>query len=115
MSRLACIQQRALPGCCKAKQSPPFCLVQVGAAVLGVPVKPTIKQVNQQCQVEKTLPRANLWEVQTPQVNLCSLCCNGYSMFVPRMVITEWPLSISQHILGHARCAAAAQCWQSWP
>lgn len=81
MSRLACIQQRALPGCCKAKQSPPFCLVQVGAAVLGVPVKPTIKQVNQQCQVEKTLPRANLWEVQTPQVNLCSLCCNGYSMF----------------------------------
>ena len=44
--------------------------MQVGAAVLGVAVKPTIKQVDQQGQVVKTLQRASLWEVQTPQVCL---------------------------------------------
>ena len=42
--------------------------LQVGAAVLGVPVKPTIKEVDSDGQVVKTLKRANLWEVQTPQV-----------------------------------------------
>lgn len=44
-------------------------LHQVGAAVLGVPVKPTIKQVRQDGTVIKTLQRADLWEVQTPQVH----------------------------------------------
>lgn len=44
--------------------------VQVGAAVLGVPVKPTIKEVDAARIVVKTLTRARLWEVQTPQVNL---------------------------------------------
>ena len=41
---------------------------QVGAAVLGVPVKPTIKEVDGEGRVTKTLVRAGLWEVQTPQV-----------------------------------------------
>ena len=38
------------------------------AAILAVPVKPTIKMVNEKnlC-VEKTLPRYLLWEAQTPQ------------------------------------------------
>jgi len=40
----------------------------VGAAVLGVPVKPTIKEVDGDRMVVKTLKRAALWEVQTPQV-----------------------------------------------
>lgn len=42
----------------------------MGAAVLGVPVKPTIKEVDSNGMVLKTLVRANLWEVQTPQVSL---------------------------------------------
>jgi 2-C-methyl-D-erythritol 4-phosphate cytidylyltransferase len=42
--------------------------LQVGAAVLGVAVKPTIKEVRSDGSVVKTLNRANLWEVQTPQV-----------------------------------------------
>ncbi len=38
------------------------------AAVLAVPVKPTIKKVNiKNMCVEETLPRHLLWEVQTPQ------------------------------------------------
>ena len=44
--------------------------LQVGAAVLGVAVKPTIKEADKQGQVVKTLQRACLWEVQTPQVCL---------------------------------------------
>ena len=36
--------------------------------MLGVAVKPTIKEVDEQGQVVKTLQRASLWEVQTPQV-----------------------------------------------
>ncbi len=45
--------------------------IQVGAAVLGVPVKPTIKEVDSDRNVVKTLARAALWEVQTPQVCTC--------------------------------------------
>lgn len=40
----------------------------IGAAVLGTPVKPTIKEVDKDLNVIKTLQRAKLWEVQTPQV-----------------------------------------------
>ena len=42
--------------------------MKVGAAVLGVPVKPTIKEVSTGNKVVRTINRANLWEVQTPQV-----------------------------------------------
>jgi len=38
------------------------------AAVLGVPVKSTIKQCNEQQFVSQTLDRTYLWEIQTPQV-----------------------------------------------
>jgi 2-C-methyl-D-erythritol 4-phosphate cytidylyltransferase len=41
---------------------------RVGAAVLGVAVKPTIKEVDADGLVIKTLQRSKLWEVQTPQV-----------------------------------------------
>lgn len=41
---------------------------QTGAAVLGVPVKPTIKKVNSKKEIEETLKREQLWEIQTPQV-----------------------------------------------
>ncbi len=41
---------------------------QAGAAVLGVPVKSTIKQVDRHSNVDQTLKRDFLWEIQTPQV-----------------------------------------------
>lgn len=41
---------------------------KTGAAVLGVRVKPTLKEVGVNLSVIRTVPRANLWEVQTPQV-----------------------------------------------
>lgn len=36
-------------------------------AILAVPVKDTIKQVNHQEQISQTVPRENLWGAQTPQ------------------------------------------------
>lgn len=38
-----------------------------GAAVLGVPVKDTIKKVNEQGIIEETPDRKSMWAVQTPQ------------------------------------------------
>lgn len=37
------------------------------SVILGVPVKDTIKRVNEQGEVMETPPRASLWAIQTPQ------------------------------------------------
>ena len=52
--------------------------LEAGAAVLGVPVKPTIKEVNDDGTVARTLVRARLWEVQTPQVIEPELLRRGF-------------------------------------
>ena len=41
---------------------------EFGAATLATPVKETIKEINREGFVTKTLNRDNLWSVQTPQV-----------------------------------------------
>jgi 2-C-methyl-D-erythritol 4-phosphate cytidylyltransferase len=41
---------------------------RVGAVVVGVPVKDTIKVVSQEHWVQATPARSSLWEIQTPQV-----------------------------------------------
>ncbi|MFH1441330.1 MAG: 2-C-methyl-D-erythritol 4-phosphate cytidylyltransferase [Candidatus Omnitrophota bacterium] len=59
-----------------------------GAAILGVPVKATIKQVHRSSSivhrrfiVKKTLDRSNLWEIQTPQVFRKDLILEAYKKF----------------------------------
>jgi 2-C-methyl-D-erythritol 4-phosphate cytidylyltransferase len=52
----------------------------VGAAVLGVPVKPTIKEVDSDMNVIKTLERSKLWEVQTPQCIRPGLLREGFRL-----------------------------------
>ena len=47
--------------------------------MLGVAVKPTIKEVDEEGRVIKTLVRAGLWEVQTPQVSAQELMHNANS------------------------------------
>jgi 2-C-methyl-D-erythritol 4-phosphate cytidylyltransferase len=49
-----------------------------GAAVLGVPVKPTIKSVDRNGTIQKTLLREGLWEIQTPQVFSRALIVDAY-------------------------------------
>ncbi|MCA9144675.1 MAG: 2-C-methyl-D-erythritol 4-phosphate cytidylyltransferase [Planctomycetaceae bacterium] len=41
---------------------------ETGAAILGVPVSSTLKRVAANNTIEATVPRANVWEAQTPQV-----------------------------------------------
>ncbi|GLC38826.1 hypothetical protein PLESTB_000055500 [Pleodorina starrii] len=52
----------------------------VGAAVLGVQVKPTIKEVDKDLMVIKTLQRSKLWEVQTPQCIRPGLLREGFDL-----------------------------------
>lgn len=66
-----------------------------GAAITGVPVRPTIKQakkINNNTDavafVEKTLDRKNLWEIQTPQVFKKSLIIKAYRKF-GRLNVTD--------------------------
>ena len=41
---------------------------ETGAAILGVPVSSTLKRVAADHTIQTTLPRAHVWEAQTPQV-----------------------------------------------
>lgn len=54
---------------------------RVGAAIVGVPVKSTIKKLKVDYLVEKTLNRKNLWEIQTPQVFKKELILEAYRRF----------------------------------
>jgi len=38
-----------------------------GAAIIGIPVRDTLKQVGQERMIERTMDRASLWQAQTPQ------------------------------------------------
>lgn len=67
-----------------------------GAAILGVPVKATIKRVKVKGLrvkgrfiVEKTLDRNNLWEVQTPQVFKKELILKAYKKFGNTLVTDD--------------------------
>jgi len=52
-----------------------------GAAVLGVPLKSTIKSVKKNLFVKETLNRSKIWEIQTPQVFKRDLLFNAYKKF----------------------------------
>lgn len=56
----------------------------VGAAVLGVQAKATIKEVDGELQVTRTLRRDALWEVQTPQVVAPALLRAGFELVAAR-------------------------------
>ena len=49
------------------------------ACVVGMPVKDTIKEVDEKGIVQKTPDRSKMWMVQTPQVFEINLVKNAYS------------------------------------
>ena len=51
------------------------------AAIAGVPVRSTVKKVSDSGFVEETIPRKNLWEIQTPQVFRKALILKAYARF----------------------------------
>jgi 2-C-methyl-D-erythritol 4-phosphate cytidylyltransferase len=54
---------------------------KAGAAVLGIPVKSTIKRADRNGFVETTLDRHRLWEIQTPQVFAKKLILTAFKKF----------------------------------
>lgn len=42
--------------------------LETGAATLGLPIKFSIKEIDSDNSVKRTIPRKDIWEVQTPQV-----------------------------------------------
>ncbi len=58
------------------------------ACVVGMPVKDTIKVVNQEGFAESTPDRSCLWQIQTPQAFSYPLICEAYRRLMERKEIT---------------------------
>ncbi|KAG9457113.1 hypothetical protein H6P81_001621 [Aristolochia fimbriata] len=69
-----------------------------GAAVLGVPVKATIKEANNESYVVRTLDRKSLWEMQTPQVIKPDLLKNGFDLVHREGLEVTDDVSIVEHL-----------------
>ena len=51
---------------------------ETGAAIAAMPVKDTIKKINDGIFVSQTLPRNELWGIQTPQVFRYDIITEAY-------------------------------------
>ncbi|XP_019463301.1 PREDICTED: 2-C-methyl-D-erythritol 4-phosphate cytidylyltransferase, chloroplastic isoform X1 [Lupinus angustifolius] len=69
-----------------------------GAAVLGVPVKATIKEANNESFVVRTLDRKRLWEMQTPQVIKPKLLRKGFELVNREGLEVTDDVSIIEHL-----------------
>lgn len=79
-STLVCIHDTARPFITQAIiEKALAAATQHGAAVVGVPLKFTIKEIEQDQLVKSTPDRSRYWEVQTPQVILPSLLRCGFA------------------------------------
>jgi 2-C-methyl-D-erythritol 4-phosphate cytidylyltransferase len=52
---------------------------RTGAAIYAVPVTDTLKRVGPDSRIQETVPRAGLWEAQTPQVFRRELLLEAYA------------------------------------
>lgn len=62
--------------------------IKEGAAITGMPVKDTIKVINTLAEAEKTLARANLYMIQTPQA------------FKKDMILEAYRVAYKDHFYG---------------
>ncbi|KAL8129059.1 hypothetical protein V2J09_018214 [Rumex salicifolius] len=69
-----------------------------GAAVLGVPVKATIKEANTDSFVVRTLDRKSLWEMQTPQIIRPGLLKKGFDLVNREGLEVTDDVSIVEHL-----------------
>nr|AJT35504.1 4-diphosphocytidyl-methylerythritol 2-phosphate synthase [Gentiana rigescens] len=70
----------------------------IGAAVLGVPAKATIKEADSKSFVLKTLDRKTLWEMQTPQVIKPDLLKKGFDLVNRENLEVTDDVSIVEHL-----------------
>ncbi|KAL5789127.1 hypothetical protein ACOSQ2_004015 [Xanthoceras sorbifolium] len=71
---------------------------RIGAAVLGVPAKATIKEANSESFVVRTLDRKTLWEMQTPQVIKPELLKKGFELVNREGLEVTDDVSIVEHL-----------------
>jgi len=62
---------------------------RLGAAILAVPLKPTVKYASTRYFVKNTIKRNNLWEIQTPQVFKKELILRAYEKFGRNIEVTD--------------------------
>lgn len=55
---------------------------ETGAATAAVPITDTIKLSDENCYVKETLPRQQLWAIQTPQVFRSDIIKSGYRQII---------------------------------
>lgn len=72
--------------------------LRIGASVLGVPAKATIKEANSEAFVVKTLDRKTLWEMQTPQVIKPELLKKGFELVNSEGLEVTDDVSIVEHL-----------------
>lgn len=72
--------------------------LRIGAAVLGVPSKATIKEADSKYFVVKTLDRKTLWEMQTPQVIKPDLLKKGFELVNREGLEVTDDVSIVEHL-----------------
>ncbi|KAA8545389.1 hypothetical protein F0562_020173 [Nyssa sinensis] len=98
-SELVCIHDSARPLVCSGdiKKVLEDGLMN-GAAVLGVPVKATIKEANNESYVVRTLDRKTLWEMHTPQVIKPELLKKGFELVKREGLEVTDDVSIVEHL-----------------
>jgi 2-C-methyl-D-erythritol 4-phosphate cytidylyltransferase len=75
-----CVHDAARPCLCDAWIDTIFAAAEKsGAAIFAVPIAGTIKRVGPDHKIAETVPRANLWEAQTPQVFRRQLLLEAYA------------------------------------
>lgn len=63
---------------------------KVGAATLGMPIKPTVKECCNDHFVERTPDRSKMWEIQTPQMLSKELFTKGFQLTQERnLTVTD--------------------------
>lgn len=98
-SELVCIHDSARPlVLSKDVQKVLTDALRVGAAVLGVPAKATIKEANSESFVVRTLDRKTLWEMQTPQVIKPDLLKKGFELVNREGLEVTDDVSIVEHL-----------------
>jgi len=69
-----------------------------GAAVLGVPMKATVKEAKEGGFVERTIDRSKLWEIHTPQVIKPALLREGFKQVAAQGWVVTDDVSIIEQL-----------------
>ncbi|MEQ8577404.1 MAG: 2-C-methyl-D-erythritol 4-phosphate cytidylyltransferase [Balneola sp.] len=76
---------------------------KVGGAVLGIPVKDTIKEVKRDLEIRSTPERSSLWQAQTPQVFKKDMIVEAYESALKEGFLGTDDASLIERIGGEVK------------